>query len=201
MKYAQAAIFLVALCLSGCSGMRLVDNQVESFSTLSALPAPATYRFERLPSQQANAAAQDALEIAAQSVLNKLGLQAASGTAAFTAQISARTERDDYAGNPYGHRLNDGIFAMPGLDYVVTGSGRVIWTPSLLSFPHPYYQREISLVLRDAKTNTVVFETRARHEGRWSDSNTIYGAMLEAALQGFPQPPAGSRRVDVQIPR
>jgi Domain of unknown function (DUF4136) len=200
MKYAQSAIVLVAFWLSGCSGMRLVDNRVESFSTLNALPAPATYRFERLPSQQADAAAQDALEAAAQTALSKVGLQFTSGAAAYTAQVNARVERDDYAGNPYGHRLNDGIFAMPGLDYVVTGSGRVVWAPSLLSYPHPYYKREVSLMLRDAKSNAVVFETRARFESHWSDSNAIYPAMLDAALQGFPQPPTGARRVDVQIP-
>jgi hypothetical protein len=186
MKYAQAAIILVALCLSGCSGTRLVDSQVESFSTLKTLPTPATYRFERLPSQQASPqaqAAQSALEAMAQNAMAKAGLQAAGTAAAYTAAVSARTERDDYGAGVYGHRLNDGIFAMP-----------------LMDFPRPYYKRELSLVLRDAKSNAVVYETRARNEGRWSDSAAIFPAMLDAALQGFPQPPAGPRRVDVQIP-
>lgn len=180
--------------------MRLIENQVESFSTLSTVPLPATYRFERLPSQQANAQAQDALEAAAQAALNKVGLQLASSPTAFVATVSARTDRDETTDYPYGHRLNDGIFAIPGYDYVVTGRGHVIWTMPLIDFPRPYYRREVSLVLRDAQSNAVVYETRARNEGRWADSAAIYPAMLDAALQGFAQPPAGVRRVDVQIP-
>jgi len=46
-----------------------------------------------------------------------------------------------------------------------------------------------------------VFETRATHDGPWADSAQILPAMLAAALQGFPHPPAGVRRVDIEIPR
>jgi len=47
----------------------------------------------------------------------------------------------------------------------------------------------------------VVFETRATHDGPWADSAQILPAMLQAALQGFPAPPAGMRRVNMEIPR
>ena len=43
---------LLAATLAGCGAPRLVEGQVQSFSTLTAAPAPATYRIERLPSQQ-----------------------------------------------------------------------------------------------------------------------------------------------------
>jgi hypothetical protein len=35
--------------------------------------------------------------------------------------------------------------------------------------------------------------------GPWLDHNAVFAAMFEAALQGFPNPPAGPRRVAVQI--
>ena len=44
---------LTVTLLAGCSTTRVVEGQVQSFSTLAAVPAPATYRIERLPSQQA----------------------------------------------------------------------------------------------------------------------------------------------------
>jgi len=46
-----------------------------------------------------------------------------------------------------------------------------------------------------------VFESRASHDGPWSDSQAVVPAMLDAALQGFPNPPSGTRQVGVEIPR
>ena len=71
-------------------------------------------------------------------------------------------------------------------------------------FPHlttPYYQREVSLVLRDARSARVVYETQASHDGPWADNPTLWAALLDAALQGFPQAPAGPRRVVIEVPR
>src|SRR6218665_853895 len=47
-----ALLLGLAAALTGCSSTRLVDGQVQSFSTLAAMPAPATYPTERPPSQQ-----------------------------------------------------------------------------------------------------------------------------------------------------
>ena len=44
---------LASALLAGCSTTRVVEGQVQSFSTLAAVPTPATYRIDRLPSQQA----------------------------------------------------------------------------------------------------------------------------------------------------
>ena len=38
------AILLAVTALSGCSTLRTVDNEVQSFSSLSALPAQAAFR-------------------------------------------------------------------------------------------------------------------------------------------------------------
>jgi hypothetical protein len=104
----------------------------------------------------------------------------------------------DYGGwGPFGHP-----FAMPGRDYVVTGSGQVVFFPMMAPrFETPYYQRTVSLVIRDAASGRVVYETRAAHDGRWNSTPALWTAMLDAALQGFPAPPTGVRQVNIEVPR
>ena len=74
--------------------------------------------------------------------------------------------------------------------------------PSLnMEFEFPYYRREIAIGVRRLPDAQVVFESRARHDGRWSDDDAVLPAMVQAALQGFPVAPAGLRRVVIEIPR
>jgi Domain of unknown function (DUF4136) len=202
MGIAQVATYLIAslalASLSACSGLSLVDSEVSAFSTLSALPANATYRFERLPSQQSVGERQAKLEGVAQAALAKAGLQRAPDTAQavpYTVQIGARTQRFDRA--PWG----DFAMGLPGRDYVVTGNGQVIYMPPFPRADLPYYQRELSLLLREVATGKVVFEAHAKHDGRWADGDAVLPAMFDAALQGFPVPPAGPRRVNIEIAR
>ena len=213
LRLAMAA--LAAALLSGCASVFLVDNQVESFprwqdrGANAAVPAPPqVYRFERLPSQQdeRGARGQDELERYAEAALAKLGWsRAAPGVAApWTVQVNASTVRLPRAPwedpwdrwGPYGSP-----FALPGRDYVVTGTGQVIFFPAFPRFETPYYQRAVSLVVRDAASGRVVYETRAKHDGRWPDSRALWDAMVSAALRDFPHPPAGARQVNIEIPR
>jgi len=55
-------------------------------------------------------------------------------------------------------------------------------------------------VLREAGTNRVVYETRARNDGPYTSSAAILPVMFQAALQGFPNPPQGERRVNIELP-
>ncbi len=176
--------------------MRIVDSQVNSFAP-QTVPAAASYRFERLPSQQADADAQNRLEAMAQTALAKVGLQRHDAQASLTALVSSsqrvQTYVTDHAGWGFGWNmgwsLGGGSAAMghgalfPGLDAQTS------------------YWREVSLILRDRATQTVLFETHARHDGPWADGDAILPAMLDAALQGFPSPPAGVRHVNIEIPR
>ena len=92
-------------------------------------------------------------------------------------------------------------FGFPGRDYVVTGSGQVIYAPLFLRMETPYYKREVSVIIRHAASGRVVYETRAAHDGRWNSSNPLWTAMLDAALRDFPAPPAGPRQVNIELPR
>jgi hypothetical protein len=213
---AQRALICIALfwgaMLTGCSSMRIVDSQVAAFSQLDTAPVlGAAWRFERLPSQQnlddAAALRRTEIEAMAALALAKAGFSpqpvASDGQAAYTVQLSARIQRlergpwdpiEPWPGHGFG-------WGLPGRDYVVTGSGRVIYTPVFPRVEAPWYVREISLILRDAKDNRVVYETQARHEGRWADDEAVLPAMFAAALQGFPQPPQGKRMVNIEIAR
>ncbi len=219
----RSAIYLVALLMvvlmTGCSGMRIVDSQVSAFSKLPAAPtAGATWAFERLPSQQNLEGSADIrrskLEAAATEQLGKLGFVAApaatsSSSAQFTVQVTARIQRfvrgpyDDAGawGYPYAHPYVHHWGGFSGRDYVVIGSGRVFYAPLFPRYEQPWYVREVSLLIRDASSKAIVYETQAKHEGRWADDEAVLPAMLAAALQGFPKPPEGKRMVNIEIPR
>jgi hypothetical protein len=209
------------LVLSGCASVFLVDNQVQSYARWADRPtptgattpipqAPQVYRFDRLPSQQDNrsGAGQDELERLASISLAKVGwTPAAAGvTALWTVEVSGGTLRLPRAPweSPYDGYWGGGFgpgFGFPGRDYVVTGTGQIIYAPLFLRMETPYYKREVSVIIRHAASGRVVYETRAAHDGRWNSSNALWTAMLDAALSNFPAPPAGLRQVNIEVPR
>jgi hypothetical protein len=210
-RFGRFAIVFVVLAgllgLAGCSTVRRVDSQVNAFSSLDAMPAALSWRFERLPSQQnltgTAAQRQKAVEAVVSQQLSKIGFapQAAEGGAAarWSVQVSARMQR--FERSPFDDGWDRPGFGFPGRDYVVTGDGRIIYLPTIPRMEPPWFVREVGLIIRDTVDARVVFETNARHEGRWADDEAVLPAMFEAALQGFPKPPAGQRIVNIDIPR
>ena len=192
---------LSALLLSGCATSFLLDNAVQTFSSLPALPANPSYRFERLPSQQASPV-QAQLEAMADPALFKAGLRRDDAAPQYSVQVSARVQRmvspwadpwDRWGGwGPWGPLGPWGSYGSmgPGFGY---GYGMF---PRMES---PWYQREVGIVVRELPSNRVVYETHATNDGPWSDNAVVFPAMFDAALQGFPAAPAGVRRVDVQV--
>ena len=89
MKSAFSALLLAA-SLTGCATSWVVDSDVKSFSSLGTVPPGATYRFDRLPSQQADGARQESLEAMAGAALDQVGLRRDDAKAQYTAQIGAR---------------------------------------------------------------------------------------------------------------
>ena len=77
--------------LTGCASGYLLDNNVQSFSQLTALPAQPTYRFERLPSQQDPWHAQ--LEAMADPALHKAGLRRDDANPRYSVQVGAQLQR------------------------------------------------------------------------------------------------------------
>ena len=188
---------IAAALLSGCATGYLLDNDVQSFSGLQGLPPNPTYRFERLPSQ-AGQPAQNQLEALADPALFKAGFRRDDASPRYSVQVSARVQRTlspwadpwDYpgwgwGGFGYGRRASLGL-----------GFG---WGGPFPRMEQPWFHREVGVVVRETGTNKVVYESHANNDGPWIDSNTVLSAMFDAALQGFPNPPQGPRRVNIQL--
>jgi Domain of unknown function (DUF4136) len=202
MKRALAALFLIATSLwlmTGCAGVRLVDTDVTAFPKWTAAPpGPGTaYRFERLPSQQNPAAQQDTVEAQARAALARVGMELNPSVARYSVQVVATTQIIER-----GYPGYDGIFGGPGV-FLGGGNRGVGFGLSFpMRFPEPtYFKRELAILMRELSSQQVVFEVRAFHDGIWGDSQAVFPAMMDAALRGFPEPPPGTRRINVEIPR
>jgi len=194
MIKALSALFFIVTLLAGCASQRLIDSQVNAFAPQS-IATGSRYRFERLPSQQADAQAQDQLEAITEAALTEVGLLRDDTAPRYTVQVSAT------------QRVQDLVLDRPTLGWSLGwmfGNGGILMG-SDAGFPgwnrQTNYWREVGLIVRDTSTQSVVYETRATHDGPWSDTERILPALLQAALKGFPNPPSGVRRVDIEIPR
>jgi hypothetical protein len=203
MKRAFLALFLIAV-LSGCATRWVVDSDVKSFSSLGGtVPPGASYRFERLPSQQADSEQQASLETMAAAALAKVGLRRDDERPSYSAQISARVTAGLspwadpwFFDGPWGYGYPGHARGWYGAGWYGGGwYGGAAFTPPA----NPWYEREVSIVLRETGSNRVVYETRARNDGPYNRSATILPVMFDAALQGFPNPPPGERRVNIEL--
>lgn len=191
---------LLGLCvavsfLAGCASTFLVDSNVQSFSSLGALPAQPTYRFERLPSQQEPGQAR--LEAMADAALHRAGFRRDDANPRYAVQVSGRLQPTL---SPWADPWRSGWAGGWGIGYHRRGLGLGFGGP-WGGMESPWYHREVSVVVRELPSSRVVFESHASHDGPWIDNATVFPAMFQAAMQGFPNPPAGPRRVDVQVGR
>ena len=202
MRVLLTGLILASGLLSGCASMRIVDSDVVS---VAAAPAGmnlqgAKYRFERLPSQANNPEAGLA-EQQAQAAMTAVGLVRDDANAQLSVLVGfAGTQ---YLADAWGRPLPPGAWSpYYGSISMGRGIGPNVGLGMGMRFPPPtQYRREVSLILRDLKSGQVVYETRASHDGPWSDSVTIFATLFKAALAHFPNPPAGMQRVNIEIPR
>ena len=202
--FLMALATLALTVLTGCASMRLIDSDVVS---VPAVPAGmnlqgAKYRFERLPSQVHNPEAGLA-EQQAQAAMTAVGLVRDDAGASLSVMVGFSGAK--YLADPWGRPIGPGTAPFGRLT-IGAGFGGVFGSHmgvgTGMRFPPPtHYQREVSLILRDLKSGQVVYETRASHSGPWSDSEPIFATLFQAALANFPNPPAGLRRVNIELPR
>ena len=187
------------LLLTACAGLRTVDTDVTAFPQWkNAPPVPNTaYRFERLPSQQLPQEQQDAVELAARAALAKVGMELNPAAPRYAVQVVTSTQpiTDGYGG--FG---GPGVFLGGGSG----GGGSGVGVG--LSFPlgrsaSSSARHDLTIVMREVATQQVVFETRATHAGTSGDKLAVLPAMMDAALRGFPEPPPGTRRINVEVAR
>ena len=173
--------------LAGCASTRLIDSDVRSFRNPAVVVTSAGYQFERLPSQQAQASAQAQREAWAAPVLQRVGLDLASESPRYTLQLGVASEpmaRNDVM---FSRRWN----ATPGAMF-----GAPL---ALVTLEPVLYRFQVQVLVRDAQSREVVYESSAQHIGPWNDQAQIFPAVLLAAMRDFPHGNAGPGNIKVQI--
>jgi hypothetical protein len=198
-----------ALWLAGCAGVPQVTSQVSSYGSWPEGRQPGTYVFERLPSQQAQAERQDELEAAVQPVLAALGFKLvkpadAAKAADVSVQVASQVRvdprprydpfRSPYGPGPYGPY---GPYGRAGLGGWWGGRGG--WSMNMSMEP-PYVQMQVDVLIRDRRSNQVLYETHAVHERVGGADPALLGPMFEAALADFPHQAISPRTVTVTLP-
>lgn len=88
---------------------------------------------------------------------------------------------DHYLG--FGEDVSDGWIGNDG--HALLGGSDLI----------PVWDSTVTLTMRDLATGRIIYRTSARHRGTLGDTNAVLGTLFEAALQGYPNPPHGLRRI------
>jgi hypothetical protein len=178
------------LVLAGCATMRTLTTQVSSYGSWPASRKPATYAFDRLPSQMAQAMEQDRIEAAAVPSLEAAGFkQAPRDQADVLVQVAAHVvETNERWRDPFYWRADWWYYRRH--PFFHPGFG--------MYYDAPEYQREVGVLIRDRRSNEALYETHARYSSTWT-SDAILPAMFEAALKDFPQPAVSPRQVVVSL--
>ena len=191
------SVLIAALALTSCATLHSLDSDVSTYSQWPADRKPASYVFERLPSQLARAEQQQQLEDAARPALEAAGFTAATDDASadVRVQLGARvnaTERSPYD-DPFWWQ--GGLFrSRHGGTSFGTGFGFRWGTPIY------NYGREVALLIRDRQSGLPLFEARASNDGASPNYTALLPAMFEAALKDFPNGGVNPRRVTVELP-
>lgn len=186
-----ALLIFAGAVLSGCASFNQLNNDVSTYSQWPAGRAPGSYAFERLPSQQARAQAQQRLEDAARPAIEGAGFKPASDPqqADFVVQVGARV-------TAYADPFDDPFFWRGSIFW----GPRHYWGPGFgLGYTGPDYEREVAMLIRDRKTGQPLYEARAANNGASPSIDSLLPAMFEAALKDFPHAGINPRKVTTEI--
>lgn len=179
---------LALALLGGCATTPQLRSDVSTFSEWAAARSPATYAFERLPSQQRWSERQQRLEDAARGALQAAGFtQAADGNGAdVIVQVGARarTERTLQSSAATRHKPR-----MPAHDFSSD--------PAYVTID----RREAALLIRDRETGHPLYGASASNRGRSISDPAILTAMFVAAMKDFPNASANPRQTTVELGR
>lgn len=188
-------MLLAAGLLSACAALSTVHSEISTFGEWPAGRAPASYAFDRLPSQQAQPEATARLEALAAPALAKAGFTpvAAGQSPDVRVQVASRSTRTEIE-----------LWADPAW-------WRGGWAPSRRAWPGPWtvadprwdrtrYNHEVALLIRDAASGQPLYEARAVHEGVSSGGESLGAALFSAALFDFPRSGPNPREVRVPLP-
>lgn len=197
MRITALATLALAAALGGCASLNTVESDVSTYSQWPAGRKPATFAFERLPSQQARPQEQSELEAAARPALLSAGFQEVNDPKAAdtTVQVGARVSRTDrgFYDDPFWWR-GSLFYSRYGRPYPYH------WGPGFgMMADSPRYDREVAVLIRDRQTAQPLYEARAASDGLSSGNTQLLAAMFKAALKDFPQTGINPRRVSVPL--
>lgn len=187
-------LLILAAVLGGCAALNTLHTEVSTYGQWPPGRTPGTYAFERLPSQQARAQAQDALEAAARPALREAGFTEtpAGQEPDVRVQVGARLTRVDVG--PWSSQF--------GISGYWAGSRNPWWGPGWglgWQAELPRYEREVGLLVRDHASGRVLYEARAGYEGSAVGDGRMLAAMFSAAMKDFPDPGVNPRAVRVSL--
>lgn len=202
-KLLSVAGLLVAL--AGCASLNTVNSEVSTYGPWPAGRQPASFVFERLPSQAARPERQQQLEDAARGAVEAAGFRAAADPkeADYLMQVGARVTNND----PWVY--NDALFwrggwrAGYGHGYGRWGHGPFWGLNGGLGYAaYPgSFEREVALLIRDRKTGQLLYEARANNTGSSDMIDPLLPALFEAAMKDFPGTGPNPRQVTTHITR
>ena len=189
---AVAGLALATVVLTGCATSRNIDSEVRSFGGPTPIAAGATYRFERLPSQDAKAL--EPLEAAAQQALTAKGLVRADAKASYSVQV--RLDAHTLLPDALSRWTN-----APFPDRIVLAPDGSLWRQVRRPLMDPnWYRHSLQVVVRDLANGNVAYESRAVHESPWSDTPNLVAPLMEAALSDFPNSESKPKTITVVLP-
>ncbi len=190
-----AALVAAAAVLTGCATVSTVESEVQSFATTPSPVQAGTFRFERLPSQEQDAAQAASLEGMAQAALVKAGFSRVDTGARYSVQIGAGTAETVAAfPEPFFGRSAWSPFGRPRMWH-----GRHFYG-SPWPLDRESYVTRVRLEIRELSSGKLVYESTATNEESWFNPARVLPALFEAALADFPTPPKGVRKVVVKLP-
>ncbi len=199
----RSVITFAALCaaatLGGCAALNSVTSDVATYGDWPAGRAPGRYAFERLPSQQANAARQSALEAAAGHALEAAGFALApdAAQADVIVLIGARISRTEISpwDDPLWWRWGAGYWHSPAWRH-----SHIAYYANFNTGWYTRYARNVAVLLRDRASGTPLYEAHAQTDGTTIGDDALLAAMFDAALKDFPALGASNPR-QVSVPR
>jgi Domain of unknown function (DUF4136) len=189
-----------ALALTGCAGVSSLNSDVSSYGPWPAERRPATYAFERLPSQQEHADQQKIVEDAARGAIEAAGFTPAATPAEAQVKVLVGARVGTYDRWPYydpfwrNVSVGYGFGYRRGFRHSHVGFG---WGMGFNDWPG--YEREVAVLIRDQKTGELLYEARASNNGASSRIDPLMPAMFAAALKDFPASGPNPRSVNVEL--
>lgn len=206
---------LSAVLLSGCAGLRGVTSEVSSFGSWPNGRPPGRYAFERLPSQQQQAAQQAQVEAAAAPALALAGFTLAESPdqADVSVQVallvrSVASPWVDHWGmfgpyGQYGPYGNYGPVVGQGSHAQISiggGWGGHVGGAFAWSMQAPVTEVQVDVLIRDQRSHQVLYETHAVRQQNGGLNPRVLAPMFEAALKDFPLAAISPRLVTIMPP-